>query len=417
VVRRYPISARGLYQAMGLAVAISLMSVSSVAWAQSLSLQQALDSALANNPALRANDRLLGIAQGDRQQAGLIPNPEVSWSVEDTRSNSRITAVQISQPIELGGKRGARVELAERGLDSAALQQEQARNNLRAQVVQAFHRALQAAMGLQLAEQTLTVSRRAVEVVEGQVKAGKISALQAKRAQLQLDEVLIEQQRASSALLDAKRELQVSMGTAYDLQQLRLEGSVATLPRLPVESDLLRRLAGATEMRLAEMQIQQQDAALGLQRSERIPDLTVSIGSQYSQVERQRVNLLGLSMPIPLFNRNQGNVLAASYRADQARDLRNATAQRLRADVLQASSQWRVAQAAITSFEGQMLSNASAALDNTTRGFQMGKFGFIDVLDAQRSLIDIRTRYLQALADALDAWVRLERIYGDLSAA
>ncbi|MCU1717369.1 TolC family protein [Pseudomonas sp. 5P_3.1_Bac2] len=395
---------------------MALAALSSPAWAQSLSLQQALAQALEHNPALRANDRELGMAQGERQQAGVIANPELSWSVEDTRSNSRITAVQVSQPIELGGKRGARVELAERGLDSAALQQEQARNNLRAQVVQAFHGALQAAMRLQLAEQTLTVSRRAVEVVEGQVQAGKISTLQAKRAQLQLDEVLIEQQRASSALLDAKRELQVSMGSAYDLQQLQLEGNVTSLPRLPLENDLLRRLPGATQMRLAEMQIQQQDASLAVQRSERIPNLTVSIGSQYSQVDRQRVNLLGLSMPLPLFDRNQGNVLAASYRADQARDLRNATEQRLRADVLQASSQWRVAQASIASFERQMLNNASAALDNTTRGFQLGKFGFIEVLDAQRSLIDIRTRYLQALADALDAWVRLARIYGDLSA-
>ena len=64
-----------------------------------------------------------------------------------------------------------------------------------------------------------------------------------------------------------------------------------------------------------------------------------------------------------------------------------------------------------------MLAAADQALESTTRGFQMGKYAFIDVLDAQRTLIDVRSRYLLALDEALAAWVRLERIYGDLSAS
>ena len=83
----------------------------------------------------------------------------------------------------------------------------------------------------------------------------------------------------------------------------------------------------------------------------------------------------------------------------------------------QAHQQWRTAQGAIRSFEDGLLAAADQALESTTRGFQMGKFAFIDVLDAQRTLIDVRSRYLLALDEALAAWVRLERIYGDLSAS
>ncbi|MCW1935245.1 TolC family protein [Pseudomonas sp. MDMC_285] len=108
-------------------------------------------------------------------------------------------------------------------------------------------------------------------------------------------------------------------------------------------------------MRLARVEIDRQEAGIAVEKSRRIPDLTVSLGSQYSSEDRERVNLVGLSMPLPLFDRNQGNVLAASRRADQARDLRNAAELRLRSEVQQAYQQWRTAQGAISGFEGACL--------------------------------------------------------------
>ncbi len=141
----------------------------------------------------------------------------------------------------------------------------------------------------------------------------------------------------------------------------------------------------------------------------------MSIGSQYDASVRERVNLVGVSMPIPLFNRNQGNVLAASRRADQARDLRNATELRLRTETRQALDLWATANSEVSAFNQVILPAAQSAVDSATRGFEMGKFNFLDVLDAQRTLIAARTQYLAALAQATDAWVRIERIYGDLA--
>ena len=162
-------------------------------------------------------------------------------------------------------------------------------------------------------------------------------------------------------------------------------------------------------------QIQQSEASVGLEKAQRIPDLDVSIGSQYDASVRERVNVVGVSMPIPLFNRNQGNVLAASRRADQARDLRNAVELRLRTETRQALDLWQTADTEVRAFNQQILPAAQSAVDSATRGFEMGKFNFLDVLDAQRTLIAARTQYLTATAQATDAWVRIERIYGDLA--
>jgi len=119
---------------------------------------------------------------------------------------------------------------------------------------------------------------------------------------------------------------------------------------------------------------------------------------------------------LPLFDRNQGNVLAAARRADQARDLRNAVELRLRSETRSAVSQWRTALQDVEDYDRTILPSAQQAVDTATRGFEMGKFAFLDVLDAQRTLIEARALYLEALAQATDARAQVERIYGDVAA-
>ncbi|WP_448653080.1 TolC family protein [Pseudomonas fluorescens] len=386
----------------------------SAAHAQTLTLDSALQAAFANNPDLAAAQWEIDIAQGGRQQAGLIPNPVASWDAEDTRRNSRTTTVKLSQTLELGGKRGARIDVATRAQDAAALTLEQRRNGLRADVIDSYYGALRAQERLDLAQRSMALAERGLVVANGRVKAGKSSPVEATRAQVQVSEIRLELNRAQVGLSDAYRRLAASTGSATpDFQAVVTQSQSA--PPLPASAQLLTRLEQTTELRLAEMQIAQSEASVGLEKAQRIPDLDVSIGSQYDASVRERVNLVGVSMPIPLFNRNQGNVLAASRRADQARDLRNAVELRLRTETRQALDLWQTANTEVRTFNQQILPAAQSAVDSATRGFEMGKFNFLDVLDAQRTLIAARTQYLAATAEATDAWVRIERIYGDLA--
>ncbi|MDY0833292.1 TolC family protein [Pseudomonas sp. SED1] len=382
--------------------------------AQTLTLESALQTAFANNPDMAAAQWEIDIAQGGRQQAGLIPNPVASWDAEDTRRNSRTTTVKLSQTLELGGKRGARIDVATRAQEAAALTLEQRRNGLRADVIDGYYGALRAQERLDLAQRSLALAERGLVVANGRVTAGKSSPVEATRAQVQLSEIRLEFNRAQMGLTDAYRRLAASTGAAStDFQAVATQAQAA--PELPPTAQLLGRLQQTVELRLAELKIAQGEAALGLEKAQRIPDLDVSIGSQYDASVRERVNVVGVSMPIPLFNRNQGNVLAASRRADQARDLRNAAELRLRTETRQALDLWQTANTEVRSFNQQILPAAQSAVDSATRGFEMGKFNFLEVLDAQRTLIAARTQYLAATAQATEAWVRIERIYGDLA--
>lgn len=378
-----------------------------------LTIDRALEEAYSNNPELAAAQWDIDIAKGGRVQAGVIPNPELSWDVEDTRSNSRITTVKVSQSLELGGKRGARIDVASKAQDAASVDLERKRNILRADVIDAFYGALRAQERIQLAGQSLTLAERGLTVATGRVKAGKSSPVEETRAKVQLSEVRLELSRAEMERTNAYQRLALVTG-AKSPDFSAVQDSTGLPPRMPASSNLIQLIPETAEFRLAELQIGQQEASLGLEKSLRIPDLNVSVGSQYDASIRERVNVVGVSMPIPLFDRNQGNVLSAARRADQARDLKNATELRLRTETLQALVQWSTALTEAKSFNEVILPAAQSAVDNATRGFEMGKFNFLEVLDAQRTLIGARTQYIQAVAMSVDAWVRIERTYGDV---
>ncbi|MBS9763340.1 TolC family protein [Pseudomonas mosselii] len=394
-------------------IALLCLLLAGPAGAQGLSLDQALDAAFSQNPDFAAIGREIGIAEGERRQAGLIPNPELSWEVEDTRRATSTTTVTFSQALELGGKRGARIEVAKAGQAIARLELERQRNSLRADVIQAFHAALRAQTALELAQQSQALTERGLRVVEGRVRAGQSSPVEATRAQVQLAQAEAAVRRARTERGVANQVLARLTGSA-EARFDRLDASNLSPGPAPQAEPLLAKVEQTAEWRLAAAQIERGDASLGSEKAQRIPNLTVSLGSQYSREDRERVNVVGLSMPLPLFDRNQGNVLAAARRADQARDLRNAVELRLRSETRSALEQWGTAMGEVQAYDRTILPAAQQAVDTATRGFEMGKFAFLDVLDAQRTLIDARGLYLEALAQATDARAQVERIYGEL---
>jgi len=164
------------------------------------------------------------------------------------------------------------------------------------------------------------------------------------------------------------------------------------------------------QLRQAEAQVKRQDALVGMERSARVPDVTVTVGSQRDRERSGSEAVFGISVPLPLFNRNQGNMLSALRRADQARDELGAEQLRVYEEIADAHQRAEVAQLQIDSLKSEMLPAAQQAYDAAVTGFELGKFGFLDVLDTQRALIQARSLYLRALSDRYRAATDIERI-------
>jgi len=380
-----------------------------------LTLKAALTLAGGANAELAAARHELGALDGAVQQAGLPPNPTLSVERLDRRrqdGDRRETTFQLSQPLELGGKRAARVQAAARGRDSAAAELALRQAEIRAAVIDGWFAVLAAQEHVRLAQQAAELAQRAAGATARRVVAGKVSPLEETRARVAASSVQLELIRARSLLAGARQRLATLWGNPAPRFE-RVDGAIEALPELAPAEAMRGRLQRAPALALARSELARRQALAQVELSKRTPDLTLNVGGKRSQELGRTQAVFGISVPLPLFDRNQGSVLESARRVDQARDELAATALRLEAGLAQAREQFDLARQQAQALRGDILPGAQSAYDAASTGFDYGKFGFLDVLDAQRTLLQAQTQYLNALADAHRALAVIGRILGE----
>lgn len=376
-----------------------------------LTLEQALSQALARSPALAAASRQVEAARAAAQQAGAWRNPELSVTVEDARSEARTTTVMVGVPLELGGKRQARLTAAARAVGLAEAELRRARAELRAGVAQAFFAALVAQERLTLADGAVAIAARAAEAAGRRVAAGKVSPVEATRARVDLAQARLERAEAQGELRMAHHALAALLGDVAPAFG-RVQGEARAWPERPGFEALSAQIDEAPALMAAQAEVDRRAALVAVERSKASPDVMLSLGSKRDASTGRSQAVLGLALPLPLFDRNQGSVVEASRLADQARDVQQLARLTLLAELQEASIRLTGAQAALQALQDTVLPAAQEAHDAASRGFEAGKFGFLEVLDAQRTLLQARARYLNTLAAAHQAAATLDRITG-----
>lgn len=397
-----------LQAAFPAAPAMGQSSSTAAAAAAPLTLDRAIALALAANPALRAATRAIDIADGAMRQAGARPNPTLSFLSEGTDRATRTETTQVEQLIELGGKRAARVALAARERDVAVDDAAARRAELRADVIAAYMDALGAQERLALAESALELARRAAAVTGRRVAAGKVSPVEGTRSSVAEAEAGLELLDARADLALARRKLGALWASPGPIDQPLVEPALALDP-LPAFESLAARLDAAPQLRRAQSAVAGRDARVALERARRVPDLTLTLGSQREREAGRTQGVIGLSVPLPLFDRNGGATLAALRGADQARDELEAERLRLTQALAEAWQRADVASTQIATLRERVLPAAQSAYQAAVTGFELGKFAYTDVLDAQRTLFQTRTRYLRALAERHRSIADIER--------
>lgn len=378
--------------------------------AASLTLKAALELAYGANADLSTARRELEAVAGSILQAGLRPNPRIEALIEDPRPENRLTAIYVSQSLELGGKRPARVAAAERRRDVASAELNAMRAEIRAAVLVAFFDVLVAQERFLLTQGLVELSQRATTAASKRVTAGKVSPVEETKARVAEASVRVELSQAATSLKMARKRLTALWGNTTPRFE-RAEGQVEALPELPALKDLTARLANSPGLARAQLEVNRRQALVEVERSLRIPDVTLSLGGRRNVDLNQA--LLNVSLPIPLFNRNQGNILEALRRTDKARDELSGTEIRLNNEIAQAFERLNVARQEIEVLQREILPGAQSAYDAATKGFLMGKFSFLEVLDAQRTLFQAKSQYLRALAEAHRSAAEIERVLGE----
>ncbi|WP_354677273.1 TolC family protein [Cupriavidus plantarum] len=412
---------------LGLAVAL-LSPIFSVAQAQSqsstvvypalpkeptgaLTLDNALALAAGSNFDLSAAAKEVDATEGGIMQARTIPNPEISTLVEDTRRSSRTSTAQLNIPIELGGKRSARINAAERTREFAQATLAAVRGDIRAQVIESFFAVLIAQERVKLATGSADIAKRGAEAAARRVTAGKISPVDETKARVEQANAELELAEATSGLQSARQALTALWGNSAP-QFAEAAGNLDVLPSRPSPEALQQELNNSPLVAASQAEMDRRQAIVNVERSRQYPDLTLSVGAKRYTLANRNMAVIGVSIPLPLFDRNQGNLYQAIRQADKAQDEFLANRINLTRNILQASNQLSVSRASAQTLKDTVLPAAEQAYNAATVGFDAGKFNYLDVLDSQRTLFQARIRYLGVLGQTYQAATTIDRILG-----
>ena len=379
--------------------------------AEPLSLAKAIELALEGNPEVAAAKRQWEATEGQVLQGRSRPNPELAYSLEDTRSKTRTQSWQLNLPVELGGKRAARTKAAEKTREQAQAQLAELQATVRANVAAAYFDVLTAQERLVLARDSAALAKSSTDTVSKRVAAGKVSPVEESKARVAEAGVRVELAQAASEQRNALSRLFALLGR-IDAPYTVLEGKAENLPSVPSLADLQPLISSAPGVVLARIEVDRRKALTELEQSKRVPDVTVSVGMQRSNETQRNVLLFGVSVPLPVFDRNQGNLLEALKLEDKARDELQGATVRLHSEVAQARERLSTITAEIQSLQQDVLPGAKSAYDAATIGFENGKFNFLEVLDAQRTYFTAKSQYLKALGEAHRAAADIDRLLG-----
>ena len=384
-----------------------------------LTLRQALALALARNPALAAFSWDVRIGEARILQAGLRPNPEAGVEVEDVLGSGDFqgvreaqTTLALSQLIELGGKRAARVNAAKFSRDLASWDYETRRIEVFTQTAEAFVEVLNLQQRLALTEETVGLAEKAVEAVNKRVEAARTFAVEGTKAQVALASVQIERDQTQRALDAARQRLASNWGNSQPRFE-RVEGNLESTKSVPDLERLLERLRQNPDIARWATEISQREANVKLEKSRRVPDVTVGGGYRRLSGPEDNAFVAGVSIPLPFFNKNQGNIKEAEYQLAKAADEQRATELRVKTSLGQAWQRLAAAAAEVTALKGKVLPGAQQAFDTVSQYYTEGRLGYLEVLDAQRTLFASRSQYFRALTDYHQAVIAIERLIGE----
>ena len=370
---------------------------------QTLTMREALSRALAANPRLTAAERDVGIARGQRIQAGALINPELSYehdiqigASKNPSGESPETNVQISQLFELFGKREARVAVGAAGVDVASIQRNAIRLEVLSDTAIAFVNVLGAQRRIRILDDQIAAIDRLTPLLQRRVEAGASSPAETGRAVVASDLVKADRERVRGSLSSARRELAVLMGDA-SFRYSAVSGRLEVTGRPPSFQSVIAAIEANPQLVRWTAMYAQRNAELLLARLKPYPDVRLSAGLRHFDDTGDNMAKVGISIPIPVFDQNQGNILSAQESLAKTAAERAANKAALMRIAGRAYDSLQASLRELTLLRESTLPKAREAAAAIGDGYGQGRFSLLEVLDAQATLAQAELRQQEAL--------------------
>lgn len=383
-----------------------------------LTLSQAISLSIERNPELQAFAWDAKGAVARIRQARLWPNPELEFERENfggtgtfSGSASAESTLSLAQNLPLGGDIKQRRRLAELESQLADWDYHAARLDTLVEVTQRFVAALAADRRLEFAEQALELARSIEKLTTSRVEAGDASPLELTRAVVPVVTAELSLAQTERARKAAYRLLSLSWGgrvTTFD----KVVGDLDAVSPTPTPEALIQHINDNPEVARWTIEISARIAEGRLAKAEAIPNLTGRFGLRRDRESGDEALVVGLSLPLPLFDRSQGQIQAARMGEASARSRKRAAELRIESLLNRAYAELADAHDEALAIRDRALPAADRAYQGTQLAFKEGKLPFLDVLDAKRTLFELQQRYLDSLVAYHFQTAAIESIIG-----
>lgn len=366
------------------------------AWPRPLTLDDALSRALAADFAVPAAKARIQGAEAGIRQASRPPNPSAGVEVENFGGSgayrgfrSPETTVFLQQPIELGGKRAARTSVARSELGTTRARSAVRVLDVLRDVEVAWIEVVVATAQVRVAEDRLVIAQQLQIEIARRAQAGRDPLFTQSRAEAQvaLEQIAVDQARAAARIARTNLAGYWRGDPDFDVDLLAFENVVAT-----ISDDVFN-----VDVAVLEAERELAAARVGLERSRAIPDPTVRVGVRHFNDTRDSALIAGLSIPIPIFDNNLGNIQKAEAER-RAAELDIASGRKaLRREIIRLQARLMASSTETRRIQSEAIPQAERAVRLIREGLERGGFSYIEFFDAQRTLNDARLRRIEAL--------------------
>jgi len=360
------------------------------------------DLVLSRHAGLKAESLSRSMADARLEQVELWDNPELAVEMENmggTAPRNGVdgteTTVTMTQPLPLPGKRTLQRRVAAYGSRLAGWQVAQTRRVLLLKAVQAYWTVLGMQAQVDLAQKQLAASEGLLSTVDKRVQSGKDSPVEMNKARIAVADQRMMLHRVESQLKSARVHLAGLWGGPDRFA--RVEGNLSEVARLPDQAVLMEGLQTHPALVRWADAIQQATAQKDLARKEGYDEWAVVGGVKRLEEEHETTGVIGLAIPLPVFNRNQGRRKEATYQLARIRALKEDAYQRLTAQLQTRSIQARHTFEEVVTLRDDIVPQAKIAYERSLAGYEQGRFDYLHVLDAQRQWFDQSQRFVETL--------------------
>ena len=392
--------------------------------AQAVTLEQALDLAKRNNPSLQASQTLILQNKAQEITANLRPNPVLSMDAQYLplfepslftdpnywNDNSQFDA-GVGYLFERGKKRQHRLDAARSTTAVTEAQVSDAQRSVLASTAQLFIAALLAKSNLEFAESLLDSFKKTVDISEERQKAGSMSRNDLLKIQLQSLQFESDVNNAALVRAQALASLRQFLGFDSVPPDYAVVGTLAYQPVTARREDLqARALASRPDLLAAQRSVTASQSQVGLAKANGKVDFNVTF--DYTRLNQSNLGAFYFSIPLPVFNKNQGEIARTQYAVAQSQFQQKAAEQQVLTDVQNAYEGLRRSEQMVQLYDKGYLDKATQSLEITKFSYEHGAASLLDFLDAERSYRSTELSYRQALATYMTSLEQLRQAVG-----